>query len=324
MAEIHVPELPDEWSSRPVPLDGRFEMARISPTASAILVLIAALVLFQLVVAPIAIVVLLLASGVPATSLLDALLSVATEHTRLMLVANTVGQIGALALPVLLLSRLHSSRVGGFLRLGFPDPGLFAMTIAGLIFLFPVVQWLGELNAMLPFPESVREFERMMMEPIERLLSDRGAIAFNLTMIAVTPAICEELLFRGYVQRQFERGLGVTWAIALTGVVFGLYHIQLTKVLPLAVLGVYMAYITWRTGSLWPAILVHFLNNATAVVIGVLAATSREPALQDIENVSVPWYIVVTGGLLFVMTVLLVQYRAVRLLTETAANERGW
>ncbi len=293
-------------------MDGRLERAQFPPWLTAILVLFFALVLFQVVVAPIATIGLLLLTGVSMNpdELLDVIASLATERTHLMLVANTIGQVFALAIPTMLIARLHTGYVASFLRVRLPDIKILVLATIGLIGFFPVVQWLGELNASLPFPEFIREFEKMMLEPIEKLLAEQGALGFNIATIAITPAICEELLFRGYVQRQAERSMGAFWGICFTGVVFGMYHLQPTKVVPLAALGIFLGYLTWRSGSLVPAILVHFLNNGIAVLIGTYAANRPDLSLEDLENLDIPWYIILLGVAIFCASVYLMNVYA--------------
>jgi membrane protease YdiL (CAAX protease family) len=308
--------LEDPWRPGAIPLDGSLERAGFPPWLTAGLVLFLALILFQVVVAPIATIALLLASGVRADQLLESFGSLVVERTSLLLIANTIGQVLALAVPTLLISRLHSSRSASFIRLAGTDWRLLAVSILGLVGLFPIVQWMGELNASLPIPDIVREFERLMIEPIERMLEKPGAMGFNIAMIALTPAICEEILFRGYVQRQAERSAGVFWGVALTGVIFGAYHLQLTKIIPLSALGIYLGYITWRSGSILPAIFVHFANNAVAVAIGTYAARSPDMNLEDLDSVHIPWYFLLAGALFVVVTVLVLERIATSRVSE--------
>ncbi len=317
-APIH---LVDPWRDNPIALGGRLERAGFPPWLTAILVLFLALILFQVVIAPIATVGLLLTTGTPIDQLLPALASLATEHTRLLLIANTIGQVFALAIPTLLIALLHTRQIASFLRLDRVDIRLLLLSVAGLAGLFPVVQWLGEINSTIPVPEFIREFEKLMLEPIERLLKEPGMLGFNIAMIALTPAICEELLFRGYVQRQAERSMGATWGIVFTGLVFGAYHLQITKFLPLAALGLFLGYLTWRTGSLIPAIIVHFANNAIAILIGTYAANSESITLEDLENLSLPWYFVVAGVAIFLSAVYLMNRLAHIELAERTQSE---
>ena len=180
----------------------------------------------------------------------------------------------------------------------------------GLVALLPLVQWLGQVNSALPLPDWVRALEEAQMQLIEQVLAGGTGVFFNLLVLAVTPAFCEELLFRGYVQRQAERALGVATAILFSGFFFGLYHLRLTQLLPLVLLGVYLAYITWRTGSLWPAVVVHFANNAFAVALGAVASARPGWSLDEIEAVTVPGYVVAVSLVAVVAIVFLLDRTA--------------
>jgi membrane protease YdiL (CAAX protease family) len=170
------------------------------------------------------------------------------------------------------------------------------LAVLGLVALTPVVQWLGGLTDTLPVPQWMEEMERQSAELIESALMGSGiGVPFLLLTMALTPAICEEVLFRGYVHRQVERRLGAVWAIGLVSVLFGIYHLQPTKALPLAVLGAWLGFVTWSTGSIIPAVVVHFLNNALAV--GAAAYVQRRPGgLEALESMDVPWWTVILGA----------------------------
>ncbi len=88
-----------------------------------------------------------------------------------------------------------------------------------------------------------------------------------LLVLSLLPALCEELLFRGTLQGLLRRALPA-WAICLvSGAAFGLFHLHLIRVLPTGALGVLLAAAALRGRSLWIAVVVHFLNNATVFVL---------------------------------------------------------
>lgn len=89
----------------------------------------------------------------------------------------------------------------------------------------------------------------------------------SLLVIAVTPAICEEMFFRGYVFSALENKLKLVTAILLNAALFGVFHMSLAKFLTTAFLGGMIAYIGHKSKSIFPGMLVHFMNNAFACVI---------------------------------------------------------
>lgn len=319
MAELASPGttavvLPDAWEpAPPIPLDGPLERSGFAPLLTAVLALVAGLVLFQGISAVVALV-LILAEGVAPEALLEQIQTMTAAYGRELIVANSVGQVLGLALFSFGLARLHSRRPSAFLRLRKPDGPLLLLAGFGLLTLIPVVQWAGLVNEFIPLPESWRAWDAMQMELVENILLGEFTVFFSLAMLAVTPAICEELFFRGYVQRQTERGLGTAWGIVASGVIFGVYHLRPTQLLPLALLGIYLAYVAWRTGSLWGPMLVHFLNNGFAVAAGAYVKSRPDLDIAVLEETTVPWYAAVLGLALFGLALYLIERRAKTLL----------
>jgi membrane protease YdiL (CAAX protease family) len=302
-----VPEFPDSAPERAerafldAPpefiLDGRLEKAAFPPLISGLLGLILAFILFQ-GISLVVTLLLLLTSGVGMADMVENLEQVLAMHSASILVANTVGQFFGLLLPAILLTRLHSSEWKSFLRLRMVDGKTLVLSVVALLALIPVVQWFGVLSDQLPWPDSIRNFEQAQMDLIERILTQDFSLVFTIMVLALTPAICEEVLFRGYFQRQTERSTGIVWGILLSGIVFGLYHLRLTQAIPLSMLGVFLAYITWRTNSILPAVLVHLANNSFAAILGKVA--SREGASVDIESFEMPITIVIPAALVLI------------------------
>ncbi len=300
----------DSWDADPViPLDGTLERNEFPPFITAFVMLVICLVLFNIVGAIVGFVAIGATSG--ADSLLAAaqspegLQALVKEHLSELLIGNTVGQYLCIGLAALLLAKMTSSRAFAYLRFRKSDLRLVGIAIVSLIAFQPVVSLLGEMWSALPWPDSIRAFEAQLMEPIAAVLQQPNSLIPNLFMIAVTPAICEELLFRGYLQRNSERVFGVTGAILVVGFIFGVYHLQPTKVLPLAALGSFFAYLTWKSGSLWPAIVAHFVNNGLAVTLGTYFARRPDFDMAKLENMSFDWYYVVLGLIVFAGSVVL-------------------
>lgn len=267
----------------------------------------AAFILFQFFLSPIILVVQIgLAEGGFSLEALGSPEQLMATYTRELVVSNSVGQVFGLAVPALLFSRLHSSEILEYLRLRRVDGRLLALACVGIIGLQPVTQWLAQLNQQVPVPESMRMLEQSQLELIRSVLDSDLGFTFNVAMLALVPGVCEEVLFRGYAQRQFERGAGAAGGVFLSGVLFGFYHLRPSQVIPLIGLGLFMAYLAWRTGSLLPAMLVHIVHNGIAVVSAEVVETHSEYDLQSLEQMSVPWYLVllgfvILGGVLYLM-----------------------
>jgi len=88
--------------------------------------------------------------------------------------------------------------------------------------------------------------------------------------IGVVPAVCEEVLFRGFIQRGLE-GLGPKKAVLLSGLLFGLFHFDFQRLAAQTLLGFVIAYVVYRSGSIFNGMLVHFLHNSGSVLLTGLA-----------------------------------------------------
>ena len=93
----------------------------------------------------------------------------------------------------------------------------------------------------------------------------RGLPSAVLT-IGLVPALCEEWLFRGFFQRGLE-GYGARKAVLISGLLFGLFHFDFQRFAAQALLGLVIAYVVYRTGSILNGMLLHFLHNAGSVLI---------------------------------------------------------
>jgi len=255
-------------------------------------------------------------ASMPASELQEMGSSVAAQadmigrFTREILVSNSIGQLVGLGLVTLGLARLHSKNLTDFLRLRGPTWSLIGLSLLAVLVLQPGVQWLAELNRQIPLPEGIQQFEQSQLELIEKVLQSDTSLLFNLTMMAVVPGIFEELAFRGYVQRQLERSLGPAAGIVLSGAVFGIYHLRLSQVLPLTMLGIFLAYLTWRTGSLLPAMIVHFAHNALAVLAARYVEERPDLSAEVLQDVSIPIAAALAGFVFFAGVVYVLHRRA--------------
>ena len=112
------------------------------------------------------------------------------------------------------------------------------------------------------------------LEQMSSVFRDHGANGFLFPlalMIGATPAICEELLFRGYVQTRLTRSWGPIAGILMASGLFAIFHMDLVHVIAVFPLGMFLGFVSWRSGSLFPAMMGHFVNNVISVVAVVLA-----------------------------------------------------
>lgn len=296
----------DPW--RPgevVPLDRWAERQQFPPLLMAALVAFIGMFAFQILGTLYAFLFALLGGTLTTETLLnpEGLQLLLEENLFVMLLGNTAAQFSVLFALGWLAMRLHTSRPKPMLRFREGDAGLIGLSVLGLVVLVPLVTWIGEINNMLPVPPWLREMSDASAQVIERAVTEELSWVAGLLMLAVTPAICEEVFFRGYVQRHVERSMGVVGGIVVTGVFFGAFHLNPLQVVPLALLGVYMGYVVWRTGSLWAGIAAHFANNSIGVSVGKWAGSQTDPSAAALAEASMPWYVVLLSVGLSVLVI---------------------
>ena len=233
---------------------------------------------------------------------IEALMQVLTEQTTVFFWINTTGQITVFALGSLLVTRLaaDSGTRRRFLRLQI-DSDTYKYVVWAIcltISSYPAVVFLGWLNAFLPVPEWMAEMQQSMDEMIAKLLGSQNILWMGLFHIGVVPSICEEIMYRGYVQRSLEKSWGIWTAIILSGLIFGAYHLQITRILPLAALGILFAYITYVSNSLIPAMAAHLVNNGGQVILSTIY-----PEMLDQEfnaDTDLPWVVILFGVVILI------------------------
>lgn len=170
--------------------------------------------------------------------------------------------------------------------------GLLLLSGLLIIFIMPANSWLIEGNANFDFPDFLKGFELQAKETEERLkvltqyltqFNSVGALLMGLLIIAVIPAIGEELVFRGVLQQELSRWFkNPHVGIWVAGFIFGAIHLQFYGFLPRMALGVVLGYLYYWSGNIWVPIVGHFMNNGFTVFM--LYLQQRGTIALDIES----------------------------------------
>ncbi|MDZ7771358.1 MAG: type II CAAX endopeptidase family protein [Balneolaceae bacterium] len=263
--------------------------------AMALIWLILAFVLFQVIASIVAVALIFARTGLELN--MDDTMEMMMANLDLLFVGNTLGQVFFLGLLTWFVSRFHTSSFErpSFFRFRWRSNTLqiTALTVVLVLVMQPAVWFLSWLNAMIPAPEFFESMQASQMEMIEMFLKGDHIIWLTLFHVALVPAVCEEVLFRGYVLRAFQKSWGAWTAIIVSGILFGMYHMQLTNLLPLAAIGILLAFLTWISGSIVPAMVAHFVNNGSSVLLG---SYFPESALAEITPETMPplWAVVLS------------------------------
>lgn len=198
-------------------------------------------------------------------SILSQKLLIAVQHVLIFIVPAILGAI------------LYSKYPFRYLHLYKRKPELFIL--AGLIIItaIPLINYTGMLNSKLSLPDSMSSLEEMIKQLEETAekttkaflnVSTLGGLILNLIIVAILPAIGEEIFFRGIILnllKDWTKNIHV--AIILSSILFSAMHLQFYGFLPRMLLGMLFAYLLVWSGSIWLPILAHFINNALAVIV---------------------------------------------------------
>lgn len=220
---------------------------------------------------------------------------------------------GMLALP-LLYFRFKLNGSYRYLSERPPVPLLILLSLS-ITFCFMVVNSVFiNWNANFYFPEWLHGFEEWARQTeaaatrMTEFMTDfegAGHLVLSLVVMAVLPAIAEETVFRGLVQRRLHDGFNnVHMAIWVSGILFSAIHLQFFGFLPRLLLGVLFGYLYYWSGSLLVPVAAHFFNNAfTLLMIYLFRIGVITYDIQDMAPVSLASVIIFA-----IITLLLLNY----------------
>ena len=211
---------------------------------------------------------------------LDAMIKMSsgsTENIQILKLVQIVTSIGMFILPALWFAKMESNNWLAFLKLNRFSWILVGLTILIMFGLAQFLEYINHLNKSMALPSFLKDLEAWMllkeqqMELITKqllVMPSVNSFLVNILMLAIIPAIGEELTFRGCLQKIFKRWTGnYHAAIWITAIIFSSIHFQFYGFIPRMLLGALFGYLFVWSGSLWIPIVGHFLNNAAAVVI---------------------------------------------------------
>lgn len=204
--------------------------------------------------------------------------SIPVNSLRLMTMA---GQILFILLPALVFSKWIYIDVGKIIRIHRPEWKEVGLFFLGIVILSPLLQsflfiqnyFLEQWAKSSEFINAAKGFfdtlNKMVDSTYSNLLSASNIfeLALVILVVAVVPAVSEESMFRGFIQRSFELKLKPYWAIFLTAMFFSAYHFNPYGFVPLFILGAYFGFAAYMSRSLVIPMILHFLNNFSAIIL---------------------------------------------------------
>ncbi len=244
---------------------------------------------------------------------------------------QTVQSLGLFLLPPIILAYLFGGSVVKFLQLNWN----FKLNLVFIAFLLiivanPAINFLGSVNENMRLPEWLSGMENKMKEMeenaaflLEKFMDVKtiGGLLFNLLMIAVIPALGEEFLFRGVIQKIFSNWTrNYHWGIWISAILFSAMHMQFYGFIPRMVLGALFGYMLVWSGSIWIPVLAHFFNNASGVIgLYLINKGTISPEMEDIGSGTEQLPVVIISIVLTVLLLVFI-YRQTQKLPATATH----
>jgi len=220
-----------------------------------------------------------------------------TDALKILQIGTSVGMF---FVPPLALAYTNSKKPSTFYSFGKPKAILVILVLVIMIASMPFMEWVAVTNQKMVLPSGLKWLEDWMKESEEaamkmtiQLLAVRNNWDFivNLIMIAVLPAIGEELMFRGGVQRSLTKAFNNPHAaIWISAFIFSAIHMQFYGFVPRLLLGAGFGYLYYFSGSIWYAMLGHFINNGYAVCVAFYMQKHNMPLNKAEDPIGFPWY----------------------------------
>lgn len=136
-------------------------------------------------------------------------------------------------------------------------------------------QWLGTAlicASIVPVANLLRQVQFKYFPPAIDLLEQQAEVLLEgppwriLLVLAILPAVCEEILFRGFVLAGLRERMSAWRAALVVGLIFGLFHMYAEKIPVHTLMGMILAMVCLRTGSIFCAMAIHLVNNAVPLL----------------------------------------------------------
>jgi membrane protease YdiL (CAAX protease family) len=203
---------------------------------------------------------------------------------------------GLVLAPTLLFLVYTRTNIRKSLNLRLPPAGVFVgAAVIGVAWTALSIELNYLQSRVMPAPPAFAEFMSRLYQGRE----SGWSLAVLLFAAALSPAICEEALFRGAILSGFRSRWPAWLTVLSVGLLFGLFHISVYRVPIAAASGVVLTYLALRSGSIYPSVLMHFLLNALAL----LAVTQFGETLDayGIEKRGEPIWVVLAALAAFIV-----------------------
>ena len=229
-----------------------------------------------------------------------------------MRLITMAGEVLFMLLPALIFTKLVYEDITNIIRAHAVEIKEVALFLSGLIVLFFLFQdylylqdfVINKLAAQSSIIHSIKSAFDSLNESVEQTyLNLITPVTFYdkiliVIVIALVPAICEEVLFRGLIQRSFELRLKPVWAALITAVFFGAFHVNPYAFVPLVALGFYFGFAVYKSNSILVSMVLHFTNNFISVILFFIIGN------EDLVNSNVSGEVDLSSSIIYFLLLL--------------------
>ena len=190
-----------------------------------------------------------------------------------------------------------------------PSLKMAGLAILLMVVSVPLVLFSLNVNQLVELPAIFKSMEDQSAQIIKGLLQmdHFGEFLANLTIIAILPALGEELVFRGVVQQQLMRRIANPWiAILVSAFIFSVAHFQFEGLLPRMLLGIILGWLYWQTRNFWVPVIAHFFNNGIQVA-GQYLYGNKITSIDLEKDITVPWEFAIISAFMVWVVVRLIR-----------------
>jgi membrane protease YdiL (CAAX protease family) len=201
-----------------------------------------------------------------------------------------------------------------------------SLVVLLMLAVIPLVSSMVWWNNQVRLPDFLSEFEKMARDKENSTGIMMGVLTrfptfvhflVAIVVIAIVPAVGEELWFRGVFQRKMQDMVSPHVAIWATGFIFSLVHFQFFGFFPRWLLGVLFGYLYWWSGNLWITIIAHFVNNFVTL-LAIYLYNQKIIGYNFYEPAPVAWYAVLLSAI--VTTILVYSFKQQSKIIDTNGN----
>ena len=240
-----------------------------------------------------------------------------TTNMHNLKIMQLIQSVGMFVVPPLALAFLWSEKPLHYLQLTTKlklSSILLVVVLMGVA--IPFINLITSLNQQIALPEFLAPVEAWMKNSEEQaaVLTEKmlnihsvNELLFNIFLIAMIPALGEELFFRATIQKILTQWRSAIWGIWIAAFVFSAIHLQFYGFFPRMLLGAFFGYLLVWSGSLWLPIIAHFTNNAIAVIFYYLKYNGYQVVDIDVIGSGETLWLGVVSGVLTIGGIILIK-----------------